>query len=104
MFERWLLRAIEGPVRDGTRHSRGDQRLAQHDQFKRLDQNLAVSSGETEAVHTGLVAQSHEAEVALIRQDHDPGLRSLLSRLLDDLKYATGVLAGLDQDQGSLRN
>jgi hypothetical protein len=43
MFERWLLRAIEGPVRDGTKDPRGDQRLAQHDQFKGFDQNLMIT-------------------------------------------------------------
>ena len=49
------------------------------------------------------MGQTHEAEIKLVGQIHDPGLWRPLLYLLDDLTQATGVLIDFDDDQGRLR-
>jgi hypothetical protein len=53
-------------------------------------------------MHACLVSQPHEAEIELIRQNHDASPRDLFSYLPDNLRHAPGVLAGLDDHQGGL--
>src|SRR5215218_7509882 len=103
MFVRWWFKALEGPVRDGTKDPRGDQRLAQHDQFKRFDQNLRGTGCGTEAVHASLMSQPHEVEVKPIRQGDDPSFRRLLFYPPNHLKQVTDALTGFDKNKGRPR-
>jgi hypothetical protein len=76
--------------------------LTKHDQFKGFDQNLRGTRGETEAAGSSLMSCPHEVEIVLIYQNNDTSFWSLIAHLSNYIEDTTSILAGLDQNQGSL--